>query len=115
VNATSCAEVRSAIAYDVLQVRRLNEREALFHLARPPAAFHKPANSCRRLPMPYSSRKRSDDMPDIDLDYLARQNAEILDELRALRAEMAELRLAAGQTAEMTRRNDPRRPNGLTR
>jgi hypothetical protein len=54
-------------------------------------------------------------MPDIDLDYLSRQNAEILEALRALRDEVAELRAAAGQTLDSTRRNDPRRPNGLTR
>lgn len=54
-------------------------------------------------------------MPDIDLAYLASQNTEILEALRALREEVAALRSAAGQTAEITRRNDPRRPNGLTR
>ena len=54
-------------------------------------------------------------MPDIDLDYLARQNADILEELRALRQEVAELRAAAGQTRDATRRNDPRRPNGAIR
>lgn len=52
-------------------------------------------------------------MPDIDLDYLARQNAEILNQLRALRDEVATLRAATQQTADITRRNDPRRPNGL--
>lgn len=54
-------------------------------------------------------------MSDIDLDYLARQNAEILGELRALRQEVADLRAAAGETLNATRRNDPRRPNGMTR
>lgn len=54
-------------------------------------------------------------MPDIDLDYLARQNAEILEELRALRQQVDALRSSADQTAEITRRNDPRRPNGLAR
>jgi len=54
-------------------------------------------------------------MPDIDLDYLARQNAEILEELRALRGQVAQLQAAAGQTLDSTRRNDPRRPSGLTR
>jgi hypothetical protein len=54
-------------------------------------------------------------LPDIDLDYLARQNAEILQELRSLREEVQALRASAGETADNTRRNDPRRPNGLTR
>ena len=54
-------------------------------------------------------------MADVDLDYLARQNAEILEELRALRREVDELRAAASQTVEFNRRNDPRRPNSLTR
>ena len=54
-------------------------------------------------------------MPDIDLDYLASQNAEILQQLRALRDEVSALRAAAGQTLEAARRSDPRRPNGLTR
>jgi hypothetical protein len=52
-------------------------------------------------------------MPDIDLDYLASQNAEILNQLRALRDEVTALRAAAEQTADITRRNDPRRPSGL--
>lgn len=54
-------------------------------------------------------------MPTIDLDYLASQNAEILAELRALREEVSALRAAAGQTGDIVRRNDPRRPTGLTR
>jgi hypothetical protein len=54
-------------------------------------------------------------LPDIDLDYLARQNAEVLQELRSLREEVQALRAYAVETADITRRNDPRRPNGLTR
>lgn len=54
-------------------------------------------------------------MPEIDLVYLARQNAEILSELKALRQEVEELRAVASQTSEYNRRNDPRRPSGLTR
>jgi hypothetical protein len=54
-------------------------------------------------------------MTDIDLAYLAKQNAEILEEVKALRKEVEELRATASQTADFNRRNDPRRPNGLTR
>ncbi len=54
-------------------------------------------------------------MPDIDLDYLARQNAEILEQIRALKAQMEELKASVGQTLDIDRRNDPRRPSGLRR
>ncbi len=54
-------------------------------------------------------------MPNIDLDYLARQNDKILEELGALRREIADLRATAGQSLEIDRRTDPRRPNGLSR
>jgi len=53
-------------------------------------------------------------MTDVDLNYLARQNAEILEEVRALRREVDELRAAASKTVDYNRRNDPRRPNSLT-
>ena len=54
-------------------------------------------------------------MPDIDLDTIARQNADILEALRALRAEVTDLKADAGQTLDITRRNDPRRPTGMNR
>ncbi|MGA1805205.1 hypothetical protein [Rhizobium sp. HT1-10] len=54
-------------------------------------------------------------MPDIDLDTIARQNAEILEALCALRTEFADLNVDAGQTLDITRRNDPRRPTGMNR
>ncbi|MGO7537357.1 hypothetical protein ACC680_01990 [Rhizobium ruizarguesonis] len=53
-------------------------------------------------------------MPDVDLALLAQQNAEILEELRALRREVAKLREQSGRTLDFERRNDPRRPNSLT-
>lgn len=53
-------------------------------------------------------------MADIDLTLLAQQNAEILEELRALRREVAELKEQSGRTLDFERRNDPRRPNSLT-
>jgi hypothetical protein len=53
-------------------------------------------------------------MPDVDLALLAQQNAEILEELRALRREVAELKEQSGRTLDFERRNDPRRPNSLT-
>lgn len=54
-------------------------------------------------------------MTNIDLDYLARQNADILEELKALRKEIEDIKASTSQTAEFNRRNDPRRPNGLNR
>jgi hypothetical protein len=53
-------------------------------------------------------------LADIDLTLLAQQNAEILEELRALRREVAELKEQSGRTLDFERRNDPRRPNSLT-
>ncbi|WP_164736366.1 hypothetical protein [Rhizobium vallis] len=54
-------------------------------------------------------------MTDVGLALLAQQNAEILEEIRALRREVAELKEQSGRTLDFERRNDPRRPNGLTR
>lgn len=54
-------------------------------------------------------------MPDIDLDYLAKQNAQILEEIRALKAQMEEMKASVGQTLDIERRTDPRRPSGLRR
>ncbi|MBB2674916.1 hypothetical protein N2597_07285 [Rhizobium sophoriradicis] len=54
-------------------------------------------------------------MAEVDLVLLAQQNAEILEELRALRREVAELRELSGRTLDFERRNDPRRPSSLTR
>lgn len=53
-------------------------------------------------------------MADVDLALLAQQNAEILDELKALRRELAELKEQSGRTLDFERRNDPRRPSSLT-
>ncbi|AUW42033.1 hypothetical protein CUJ84_Chr001650 [Rhizobium leguminosarum] len=53
-------------------------------------------------------------MADVDLALLAQQNAEILEELRALRREVAELKEQSGRALDFERRNDPRRPNSLT-
>lgn len=53
-------------------------------------------------------------MADVDLALLAQQSAEILEELRALRREVAELTEQFGRTLDFERRNDPRRPNSLT-
>ncbi|MBA5805751.1 hypothetical protein OIU25_09565 [Rhizobium sp. BT-175] len=53
-------------------------------------------------------------MADVDLALLAQQNAEILEELRALRREVTELKEQSGRTLDFERRNDPRRPNSLT-
>ncbi|MBX4895548.1 hypothetical protein [Rhizobium bangladeshense] len=43
-----------------------------------------------------------------------KQNAQILDELRALRRELAELKEQLDRTLDFERRNDPRRPSSLT-
>nr|WP_245277442.1 hypothetical protein [Rhizobium leguminosarum] len=53
-------------------------------------------------------------MADVDLALLAQQNAEILEELRALRREVSELKEQSGRALDFERRNDPRRPNSLT-
>ncbi|WP_204330161.1 hypothetical protein [Rhizobium phaseoli] len=53
-------------------------------------------------------------MADVDLALLAQQNAEILEELRALRRDVTELKEQAGRMLDFERRNDPRRPNSLT-
>ncbi|SCB56960.1 hypothetical protein GA0061105_101802 [Rhizobium aethiopicum] len=53
-------------------------------------------------------------MTEIDLTLLAQQNAEILEELRALRREVAKLREQSARTLDFERRNDPRRPSSLT-
>ncbi|EJC72936.1 hypothetical protein [Rhizobium hidalgonense] len=54
-------------------------------------------------------------MADVDLALLAQQNAEILEELKALRREVAKLKEQSDRTLDFERRNDPRRPNNLTR
>ncbi|OAV55620.1 hypothetical protein A6U98_03730 [Rhizobium sp. WYCCWR10014] len=72
------------------------------------------AGICYRIPQNCMT-KRIKSMPDIDLALLAQQNAEILEELRALRREVAELKEQSGRTLDFERRNDPRRPNSLTR
>ncbi|WP_051447592.1 hypothetical protein [Rhizobium leguminosarum] len=53
-------------------------------------------------------------LADVDLALLAQQNAEILEELRALRREVSELKEQSGRALDFERRNDPRRPNSLT-
>ncbi|NNH59050.1 hypothetical protein HLI01_20055 [Rhizobium laguerreae] len=53
-------------------------------------------------------------MADVDLALLAQQNAEILEELRALRGDVAELKEQSGRTLDFERRSVPRRPNSLT-
>ncbi|WP_306372093.1 MULTISPECIES: hypothetical protein [Rhizobium] len=53
-------------------------------------------------------------LTEIDLTLLAQQNAEILEELRALRREVAKLREQSARTLDFERRNDPRRPSSLT-
>ncbi|MBB4189980.1 hypothetical protein GGE45_002611 [Rhizobium aethiopicum] len=53
-------------------------------------------------------------MAEINLALLAQQNAEILEELRALRREVAELKEQSDRTLDFERRNDPRRPTSLT-
>nr|WP_246798422.1 hypothetical protein [Rhizobium leguminosarum] len=53
-------------------------------------------------------------MADVDLALLAQQNVEILEELKALRKEVAELKEQSGRTLDFERRNDPPRPNSLT-
>ncbi|MBX4872552.1 hypothetical protein HJA87_13765 [Rhizobium bangladeshense] len=53
-------------------------------------------------------------MAQVDLALLAQQNAQILDELRALRRELAELKEQLDRTLDFERRNDPRRPSSLT-
>lgn len=63
----------------------------------------------------FCDKKGSFSMPNIDLDYLAKQNDKILEELSALRREVTDLRATAGQSLEIDRRTDPRRPSGLSR
>ncbi|RWX13738.1 hypothetical protein EHI42_20370 [Rhizobium hidalgonense] len=67
----------------------------------------------------YRIRKLHDEkekaMADVDLALLAQQNAEILEELKALRREVAKLKEQSDRTLDFERRNDPRRPNNLTR
>jgi hypothetical protein len=71
------------------------------------------AGICYRIPQNCMT-KRKKPMPDIDLALQAQQNAEILEELKALRREVAELKEQSGRTLDFERRNDPRRPNSLT-
>ncbi|MFL5017048.1 MAG: hypothetical protein ACJ8EW_12810 [Rhizobium sp.] len=63
---------------------------------------------------PNAAGERRSPLADVDLALLAQQNAEILEELRALRREVAELKEQSGRTLDFERRNDPRRPNSLT-
>ncbi|WP_348647396.1 hypothetical protein [Rhizobium aethiopicum] len=59
-------------------------------------------------------RERRLALAEINLALLAQQNAEILEELRALRREVAELKEQSDRTLDFERRNDPRRPTSLT-
>ncbi|WP_432431513.1 hypothetical protein [Rhizobium leguminosarum] len=58
--------------------------------------------------------ERRSPLAEVDLALLAQQNAEILEELKALRREVAELKEQSGRTLDFERRNDPRRPSSLT-
>ncbi|MEI1247917.1 MULTISPECIES: hypothetical protein [Rhizobium] len=73
-----------------------------------------PKSEKRRIFCPYSVGRKEKPLADVDLALLAQQNAEILEELRALRREVAELKEQSGRTLDFERRNDPRRPNSLT-
>ncbi|TCL67226.1 hypothetical protein [Rhizobium sp. BK251] len=48
-------------------------------------------------------------MAGVDIEEIAKQNAEILEEVKALRREIEELRAAASHLLDFQRRNDPRR------
>ncbi|MEK1860788.1 MAG: hypothetical protein AAAC49_03235 [Rhizobium leguminosarum] len=74
-----------------------------------------PESEKRSIFWAYVVRRKEKALADIDLALLAQQNAEILEELRALRREVAELKEQSGRTLDFERRNDPRRPNSLTR
>ncbi|MDV4164462.1 hypothetical protein R1538_25465 [Rhizobium leguminosarum] len=73
-----------------------------------------PESEKRSIFWAYVVRRKEKGLADIDLALLAQQNAEILEELRALRREVAELKEQSGRTLDFERRNDPRRPNSLT-
>ncbi|MBX4858907.1 hypothetical protein ACU8NH_08560 [Rhizobium leguminosarum] len=73
-----------------------------------------PESEKRSIFWAYVVRRKEKALADIDLALLAQQNAEILEELRALRREVAELKEQSGRTLDFERRNDPRRPNSLT-
>ncbi|MGR9224875.1 MULTISPECIES: hypothetical protein [Rhizobium] len=73
-----------------------------------------PESEKRSIFRAYVVRRKEKALADIDLALLAQQNAEILEELRALRREVAELKEQSGRTLDFERRNDPRRPNSLT-
>ncbi|MGR9175523.1 hypothetical protein ACU8OR_08145 [Rhizobium leguminosarum] len=73
-----------------------------------------PESEKRSIFRAYVVRRKEKALADIDLALLAQQSAEILDELRALRREVAELKEQSGRTLDFERRNDPRRPNSLT-
>ncbi|NKL00768.1 hypothetical protein GFM02_21525 [Rhizobium leguminosarum bv. viciae] len=74
-----------------------------------------PKSEKRPIFCPYSVRRKEKPLADVDLALLAQQNVEILEELKALRKEVAELKEQSGRTLDFKRRNDPRRPNSLTR
>ncbi|WSG75962.1 hypothetical protein U8P80_10280 [Rhizobium beringeri] len=73
-----------------------------------------PGSEKRRIFCSNAIRRKESPLADVDLALLAQQNAEILEELRALRREVAELKEQSGRTLDFERRNDPRRPNSLT-
>ena len=73
-----------------------------------------PESEKRSIFRAYVVRRKEKALADIDLALLAQQNAEILEELKALRREVAELKEQSGRTLDFERRNDPRRPNSLT-
>ncbi|MBY5466985.1 hypothetical protein [Rhizobium leguminosarum] len=73
-----------------------------------------PESEKRSIFWAYVVRRKEKALADIDLALLAQQNAEILEELRALRREVAELKEQSRRTLDFERRNDPRRPNSLT-
>ncbi|XKM39232.1 hypothetical protein A4U53_023470 [Rhizobium ruizarguesonis] len=73
-----------------------------------------PESEKRSIFWAYVVRRKEKALADIDLALLAQQNAEILEEFRALRREVAELKEQSGRTLDFERRNDPRRPNSLT-
>ncbi|NKK00956.1 hypothetical protein GFL80_23960 [Rhizobium leguminosarum bv. viciae] len=73
-----------------------------------------PESEKRSIFWAYVVRRKEKALADIDLALLAQQNAEILEELRALRRKVAELKEQSGRTLDFERRNDQRRPNSLT-
>ena len=73
-----------------------------------------PESEKRSIFCAYVVSRKENALADIDLALLAQQNAEILEELRALRREVAELKEQSGRALDFERRNDPRRPNSLT-